>query len=327
MSRNGILSGGLARLVMLLAVLALPACSLQRFQPQTTGDAQPEVIESIPIDSVSVTPLQRTPLPPQLPPVAIVLTNSQPAYADVARELTRHFKRYEVYDLSTSSQPPVSILRSINDSNSGAVIAIGLRAAQSSVSMSQKPVVFSQVFNYTEHDLLGRNSRGVSPLAPLDAQLAAWKRIDPTATRIGVIVGSGHEELIEQAKTAADRHDIELHVQETTSDQETLYVFRRMIHDIDGFWLFPDNRVLSPRALKEMLAEARRQQVPVNVPSETMLQLGAMISMSAVPSDIARTIVSIVRHIQAGELQHIPPITQLSEIRVVTNDTTQVVER
>jgi ABC-type uncharacterized transport system substrate-binding protein len=312
-------------MALLFAVFTLAGCSLPSLRPDAGPEA--EIAVEPPIPEVSVAPLDRTPLPVELPPVAIVLTNSQPAYADVATELTRHFTRHEIYDLSRSDRPPVSILRSINDSESGAVIAIGLRASQSAVAISNKPVVFSQVFNYAEHDLLRERSRGVSALAPLDAQLAAWKRIDPTIARVGVIIGEGHEQLIADARSAAEKHGIELRVQVTGSDQETLYFFRRMIRDIDGFWLLPDNRVLSPRALQEMLGEARRQQVPVNVPSESMLQLGGMVSMSTVASDIARTIVDIVRRIQSGGIAGIPAITQLSEIRVVTNDTTQVVER
>ena len=46
-------------------------------------------------------------------------------------------------------------------------------SAQSSVAMSDIPVVFSQVFNYHDHGLLTENSRGVAAVAPLDAQLAA----------------------------------------------------------------------------------------------------------------------------------------------------------
>ncbi len=194
--------------------------------------------------------------------------------------------------------------------------------------MSQKPVVFSQVFNYEEHGLLTENSRGISALAPLDAQLVAWKNVDPTIARVGVIIGEGHDELIAEAREAADKHGIELRAHISHSDQETLYFFRRsMIRDIDGFWLFPDNRILSGRALQEMLAEAGRQQVPVNVPNESMLKLGAKISMSTVASDIAAAIVNVVRQIQAGGLQLVPPITGLSEVRVVTGATTQVVER
>lgn len=292
-------------------------------------DAEPAltIVDETPIEEIRVTSLDRKPLPKPLPSVAIVLTNQQPAYADVARELTAHFKRYDLYDLSDASRAPVSVLRSINDSNSAAVVAIGLRAARSAVAMSDKPVVFSQVFNYRDAGLLTENSRGVAALPPLAAQLAAWKKIDPTIARVGMILGEGHDDLVQEAELAAERYDVELRLQITHSDQETLYFFRRMIRDIDGFWLFPDNRILSARVLRQMLGDAKRQQVPVSVPSESMLQHGAMVSMAATSSDIAARIVAVVKQIQAGDLANVPPITPLTEIRVKTTDTVQVVER
>jgi hypothetical protein len=76
-----------------------------------------------------------------------------------------------------------------------------------------------------------------------------------------------------------------------------------------------------------MIADAKRQRVPVSVPSESMLSLGAAVSMSSQASDIAGRIVGIVRAIQAGKLDSVPPITQLSEIHVRTNRTEQVAER
>ena len=87
-----------------------------------------------------------------------------------------------------------------------------------------------------------------------------------------------------------------------------------------GFWLFPDNRILSARVLKQMLDDANRQQVPVVVPNESMLQMGAAISISTVAADIATTIAKVIRRIQAGEIDDVPPITELSEVRVATND-------
>jgi ABC-type uncharacterized transport system substrate-binding protein len=262
-----------------------------------------------------------------LPAVAIVLTSSQPAYADVARELTQRFENYELYDLSDGSRPPITVLRLINDSESGAVVAIGLRAARSSVAMSDKPVVFSQVFNYQDHNLLTENSRGVAAIAPLDAQLAAWKQADPTITRIGAIIGQGHDDLIAEAELAAARHGVELSVQVTNSDQETLYFFKRMIRDIDGFWLFPDNRILSRRALLQIMDDAKRRNVSVLVPNNSMLRIGGSVSVSSVASDIAETITKLVRQIQAGNIGIIPPISPLSEIRVQTKETIQVVDR
>ena len=291
--------------------------------PETTTVA----VDTTPIAPVTVTPLGREPWNFELPGVAIVLTNSQPAYADVAVELAERLDNYEVFDLGGDSEAPVSVLRRVNDSNSSVVVAIGLRAARSAVTLSSKPVVFSQVFNHREYELLTENSRGVAAVAPLDAQLAAWKRIDPTIVRVGVIIGEGHEDLVAEAQRAADKYDIDLRVQVTTSDQETLYFFRRMIRDIDGFWLFPDNRILSGRVLAEMLADAKRQQVPVTVPSESMLELGATLSISTVAADIARTIVKVIREVKSGNIDAVPPITQLSEIRVLTSGAIQVVDR
>lgn len=97
-------------------------------------------------------------------------------------------------------------------------------------------------------------------------------------------------------------------------------MFRRMIRDIEGFWLFPDNRILSARVLNQMLLDANRQRVPVVVPNEAMLQMGAAISMSTVAADIAATIATVVRRIQAGDIDKVPAISALSEVRVAVND-------
>ena len=311
---------------LLLAAVLLAGCEAL---PPLVDEPVEVVVDQPPIVIVEPEPQPEPapPAPPPLPPVSIVLTNSQPAYADVARELTRHFDDYTVYDLGKDSRPPVTVLRLINDSEPGVVIAIGLRAAQSSIAMSDHPVVFSQVFNYKRHDLLKDNSRGIAALPPIDAQLAAWKEADPTVSRIGLILGEGHEELITEAEIAAERHGIDLVVQISHSDQETLYFFRRMIRDIDGFWLLPDNRVLSARVLQQMLADAKQQRVPVSVPSDSMLSLGAMISMTTKASDIASTIAEVVRQIGSGDIDRVPPITPLSEIAIKTRGTQKVVTR
>lgn len=319
---------GTARIAMLCAAMMFSACSTMPPEP-LPAPHEPELIAELPPPKPKVKPPADIPVitPSPIPAVTIVLTSSQPAYADVARELAVRLADYDVYDLSDNSRPPVSVLRSINDSDSQAVVAIGLRAAQSSVAMAKTPVIFSQVFNHQDHDLLNENSRGVAAIAPLDAQLAAWKKLDPDISRIGIIIGDGHDELIAEAELAALQNNVHLEIRVAKTDQETLYYFRRMIRNIDGFWLFPDNRILSGRAMQEMLGEARRQQVPVVVPNEALLRMGAAISMTTVAADIAATIVDVIRKIEAGKLQDVPPMSRLSEIRVKTNDEIQVVVR
>jgi len=311
-------------LAVLAGSIAVAGCSLLPPEPEPVATPPPVVVAPEPVAEPAPKPVPapapRVSRPPPLPEIAIVLSSRQPAYEDVARELGNRLEHFTVYDLSDRSQPPVIAFRQINDANTGAVIAIGLRAARSSIAMARSPVIFSQVFNYQDHGLVTDKSRGVSALAPLDAHLSAWKKVDPTLASVGMIVGSGHEDLVAEAELAAQRHGIALQVQEAGSDQETLYHFKRMIREIDGFWLFPDNRILSPRVLQDMLRQANLRHVPVAVSNESMLTMGAAISVSTVPGDIADTIIDVLRRIEAGRIGDVPPLTGLSEVRVVTND-------
>ena len=181
-------------LAALVAVSSLSGCSLFATLIETTPipepvEPAPEIVIIAPPPVSKPKAKVKLPEPAPLPPLAIVLTSSQAAYADVAEALAQQFEDHVVYDLSDRSRPPVTVLRMINDSDSGIVVAIGLRAAKSSVAMSNKPVVFSQVFNYQDHGLLNENTRGVAAVPPLDAQLAAWKEVDPTLSRVGAIIG------------------------------------------------------------------------------------------------------------------------------------------
>jgi ABC-type uncharacterized transport system substrate-binding protein len=315
------------RVAAIAGFLLLHGCAL--FEPEPEPQATEPVAEVVDTPEPAVETPEPVPEPepepaPVMPPppprqVAIILSSRQDAYEDVARELSERLDNVAIYDLEDRSQPPVVAFRQINDSRTDAVVAIGLRAARSSVAMAQMPVVFSQVFNYQDYGLVTKTSRGVSALAPLDAHLAAWKELDPTLARVGMIVGSGHDALRTEAEIAAQKHGVDLQVREAGSDQETLYHFKRMIHEIDGFWLIPDNRILSPRVLTEILQQANRRHVPVAVSNDSMLQLGAAISVTTVAADIAATIVDILERIRAGEIDSLPPVTQLTEVRVVMN--------
>lgn len=315
-------SGGL-----IACMLVFAGCALLEPVPDP-APVEPEVVVVEPVPEVTAEPtpepepepVAAAPTPSLLPPVAIILTSSLPAYVDIATELAGYFEDHVVYDLSQESLPPITIMRSVNDANTSAVVAIGLRAAQAAVNMSDEPVVFSQVFNYQEHDLLTDDSRGVAAIAPMRAQLTAWKEVSPDLQRIGMIIGEGHDEQLEDARLAAEELGVELDIRITNSDQESLYMFRRMLASIDGFWLLPDSRVLSTRVLSEMLVDARRHNVEVVVPNEAMLQMGASISISTVAADIAKSITNVLRRIEAGEIDEVPPITELTEVRVTVHE-------
>jgi len=306
------------------AGLFVSGCATQPAEPEAEV-AEPVVEATIPIVKPVPEPRPDPQPEPSIPPpeplsVAVVLSNRNAAYEEVAIALGEFFDNLSIYDLSDKSQPPESAFRLINDSGADAVVAIGLKAATASVVLAAAPVVFSQVFNIQDFELLKPSSRGVASVAPLDAQLKAWKEVQPTLSNVGFVIGPGHDDLLEDAELAADRHGVELDTYVASSDQEALFYFKRMVRDIDGFWLLPDNRVLSGRVLREMLAQANRRGVSVLVPSSSMLSMGATLSVSTVAADIAGRIHDVVVRIDSGQLAAVPPITPLTEIVVETND-------
>ena len=311
-----------------IATLLLSGCALfSTPEPVPVEEPRPEPVVVLPPPELPAEPAPvATPEPlvvkPAIPlsQVAIVLSSRHPAYENIALELGEHLENFTVFDLSDKSQSPVAAFRKIDDSETRAVVAVGLRAAISATSMSTVPVVFCQVFNIQQNNLLSDNSRGISSLPPLDLQIAAWKKIDPSLTSIGAIIGPGHEDLIAEAELAAATHGIELHIRIANSDRETLYLFTRLVGDIDGFWLFPDNRILSGPVLKEMLSYASRHRVQISVFNESLLAMGATLSSSTVDANIAETIVEVLNQIAAGDIDQVPPISPLSDVQIVTNE-------
>lgn len=312
-------------LILLASALGACASGLTTSWPEepivTEPVAAPEPIPEIPI-AAPREPAELLPPPVRnVAPIAIVVSSRQAAYTDVASALIELYDDAHVYELTGDDAATGSVMRNISDIGNSAVVAIGLRAARSAVSLPDMPVVYCQVFNDQELADKSANVRGVAAYSPLDAQIDAWLAIDPELERIGVLVGEGHDELIAEARRAAERHGIELRVRTTRSDQETLYAFRRMARDIDGFWLFPDSRILSARALREMADIAENNRVRFAVPNEGMLSLGAAVALTTVATDIAAVISDVLYRLRHGELDEVPRLSQLREVGVKTSST------
>lgn len=316
-----------SRLIALsIAVAALSACATPPTVPEPIVVVDPVVGVDEPQPDTAPVTIEPAPEPsPVKPSVAVVLTGRNAAYEALADALSALFEPIAIYDLSDKSQPPASAFRVINDGDNTAVIAVGLGAAQSAVTLSTQPVIFSYVFNHQDHELLKDHSRGVEAFAPLDMQLGAWKQAEPTLQSVAMLIGPGHSALVAEAERVAAGQNIRLSVVEASSDQEALYLFKRVARDIDGLWLLPDNRVLSARALREMLELARRRDVSVLAPTPNMLSIGATISVSPATVDVAERIHDIAEQIQRGQIDAVPPMTPLQDIRVDTRPVNRTV--
>ncbi len=321
-------------LIVCIIALVSGCASLQTESPEVPDDVVPETAPPV---EVSPAPAQPPPIPPpvraepkqpaepvpSVGTIAIVLSDRTPAFESVANAISQQHDDYLLYNLSDKSLGAQGVFSSIEKAGAQVVIAIGLHAARESIDRSTVPVVFCQVFNIGTTSRAGVEVKGVASTPPLSLQIEAWKERNPDLRTIGAILGDGHESLIAEARRVTAEHGIRLDLRIAESDRETLFIFQRMAADIDGFWLFPDNRILSVAILHEMLAYASRHQVEMAVFNAALLEMGATLSSMSVYSDVAATALSVAKLIARGDADRIPFLTPLSEIEIQTTPVEQ----
>jgi hypothetical protein len=268
------------------------------------------------------------PAPPPLvdtvPPEVVMLFNpAVPAHAEVARRLEsvlsagpwrlRSVPLDEAAALEEAGEPPGFAKAPRSERYA---VAVGLEAAAFALTRLRAPTVFCQVFNYGE--LLGGAQRawGVTSIPPLELQLLAWKRLDPTLRRVGLIVAEDHDELVLEALQAGQRTSVSVRYEFSSSDRQTLYHFRRLAREVDGIWLVPDNRILSPSVISELLSEAQTQGVQLMAVNARSLPRGVLMSASATPMDVAATVGRVLARLVSGDTDGLAPLTPLSEVAI-----------
>lgn len=286
---------------VLFAIVALGLGGCRHRTPRSGLDpVAPPPIEAAPTP-VEAEPTRPAPVPTPPPPaepaveaaplrVAILLSDDLPRYEAVGAALAAYSDPDHTarFDLDGNPRRARDAAAAVEEAGYDNVVAVGLLAARVAQGLPAAKVVFCQVLNYQEHGLEGPRLRGVSPLPGLDEAVAAWVGREGNPGTVGVITGPGHEASVDLARASFARHDIELLHRVSGSDKETSLLFRRMADTIGGYWLLPDNRVLSRGALREMLALARGAGIGVLVDDPRFLEQGATLSASCDPDEVAR---------------------------------------
>src|SRR5712692_7641552 len=227
--------------------------------------------------------------------IVVVQSDDSPAFAVVTNEITKKWKQgIEVYRLKDDLDLSGEIQQKVQYSNKQTVVAVGLPAALITRRLSGKKVIFCQVFNYEDYGLITPWMKGVSAIPPVAQQFQAWKKLDPSLTRVGVITGKNLRGLLQEAMAAAKANQITLSHVEVGSDLEMLYAFKRLSPSVQALWLIPDNRVLSRKVLLDLLSAAYRQGKQVLVFGPQLLPLGGIISVERDYTDIANQVLARV---------------------------------
>lgn len=306
----------IARLLRTLLIAALVGgggCALLEPEPEPQADAVTPVSRP-PLAAVSA---RRAPeIPKPLERILILASGTTAAYRSIADALDAVLESdYELVHASLGADE-------FDLSRSGvldAAVAIGAEAAEFMRRELRVPIVFCQVFDYEHLFTVPGEVYGVAPLPPLATQLASWKAISADHSVVGMIVSERYRNLVAEARNAARETGIELRAQFAESDIEALYRFKRLAPTIDGFWLFPDNRILSPNVIREILGYGLSHGVQGIVFNPTLLAWGALISVGSQVEDVAATTARVLETVIGRRARELPLITPLTEVDVQIN--------
>lgn len=257
---------------------------------------------------------------PSKPKVAVLLSADIPAYQGIATRLKSEMGgRVTVHNLRNTELGAHQAMLAIKSSKVQQVVAVGLHAARAARRLTGQQVVFCQVFNYQDHDLISSTMKGVSLVPSMQQQFVAWRSLDPDLRKVAVITGNNQDQIIAQARATATQYGIHISHHQVTSDKEALYTFKQIAHTVQGLWLLPDNRVLSRRVLRELLTFSIKNGKQVVVFNPQMLKLGALMSVSSSVEDIVRR---VLERLAAGEAKPEipgPEVMPLQSVKININ--------
>jgi len=309
--------------IALLLMCALGGCALlqparETVPSQPAAEAAPAPADP-PAERIPVAPLapQAQPAAPQR--TVVLLSDDIPEFATIAREIELRADTEHLTVLNLDANPANIQRIKAEARDVDQVIAIGLLAATVGLQIDSKRSVFCQVFNYRDYDLISADSKGVNMLPPFDMQLRHWTELDPGLRSVGIIAGPNQDDLIEEARAAAEQHDIDLAVRIVSSDKEALYTFRLLMPDIQGLWLLPDNRILSPEVVREIMANSARHRKQVVVFGENLLGVGGLMSVTSDPGDVAEQVLARLERVSADGRLAGPAMTPLTKVHVQFN--------
>jgi putative ABC transport system substrate-binding protein len=228
----------------------------------------------------------------------IVASDDKGAVAVATRALQAAYGgRIELHNLGGSRAREGEIVQAVQASNVTQVVAVGLLAAQvARQRLAGKQVVFCQVLNVEEFNLVAPWMKGVSGIPSLARQFGAWKQLDPNLRRIGMVTGPNARYMVEQAELAARALGLELEHVQVASDRAVLPALQELRERrIQGLWLAPDSAILSQRTIQDVMAYSVRHHIEVLAFSPALLKEGALLAASADIDEIAQQVLERLR--------------------------------
>lgn len=253
--------------------------------------------------------------------IILLLSDDRGPVMGVAKAIGAAYgERIDSYNLGGNRSRENEIVQAVLSSSRRQVVAVGLLAAQvARERLTSKHVVFCQVLNFEEFDLVTPWMKGVSGIPSLPKQFAAWKQLDPNLRRVGVITGRQTRYMVEEAEAAARRSGIDIIHVAAPSDRAVLFAAQSLLdRKVQGLWLAPDSSILNQRAILDVMAFSVKNNLQVLAFSPALLKEGALLGATPDFGEIAAQVLDRLKKTSesgiAGE-----PIISLNTARIVVS--------
>jgi putative tryptophan/tyrosine transport system substrate-binding protein len=202
------------------------------------------------------------------------------------------------------------------------VVAIGIWALQVAAQESTDlPIVYAMVMNPPSVVARGKNITGASMNVPVDQSIRLFKQLSPLIRRIGVVYNPGKTGyMVQRAQVAAREQGLQLVTREVPSAKEAVTALESIQDAIDALWILPDETILAPPVVQQMLLLSYRRKLPLLGLSENQVEMGALLSLSfASGEDIGRQAGELSNAILMGKAASDIPYTTARQLKLAVN--------
>ncbi len=203
------------------------------------------------------------------------------------------------------------------------IFAVGIFALQAVAKDPPKtPVVFSMVQNPPSVLKDNTNITGASMNVPVEESLAVLKRLNPSLKRVGTVYNEKNTGfLIDEARAAAKKLDLELVAKNVESDRDAIRGIEELAKEkVEAYWGVPDRVTLGPAFVEQLLLFSFRQRVPLMGVSRRHADMGALLSLAPESSeDIGRQAGELAAALVSGKTAADLPFTRVRKMEMIVN--------
>lgn len=198
------------------------------------------------------------------------------------------------------------------------ILAVGMDALQRVKIFPGVPIVYLMVLNPSALVREEKNITGVSMTISPEKQLAAIRRVLPSARRIGLLYDPNKSAtFVRRALSYSKDFKIDLLSKEVGHPRNVPTALNSMKGAIDVFWMIPDTTVVTPDTIELLMLYSLENKIPVCTFSTKYLEIGALMALDINAEEMGR---------QAGELAlKILSGKKVSDLSAVEADTADLV--